>query len=353
MNEVFQNSAMSTKIRAMVSELLRSEDFIKLANAPGRKELFKMLEEYPAYQDIFTNIDADTISRIEIEHILLYSIHSDYSKLYMFANGKQRNFLKLHLKYFEIAILKRIIRTCLQGKKTDLGISYLNQFFLDHSELDFAKLATSTDLAMFLENLKGSIYFDILRKIPDDSPLMEYELTLDIFYYRHIWQHRNEIGNKTDLEVLIKTVGTHIELLNLNWAYRAKKYYHLSPSEVYKFIIPIRYKLKKEELQRYVEAGDFDEMQRIYETSYYGKIRTKYLKEYRPSPEALTEILLNIAYIGTYRKYPYSIANINTYLYLKESEIRYVVSIIEAIKYSLPPNQIIKDILKFEQGDKS
>ena len=48
-------------------------------------------------------------------------------------------------------------------------------------------------------------------------------------------------------------------MLNLQWIYRSKKYYHMTPADIYALLIPVHYRLSRREISALVEAGDEEE----------------------------------------------------------------------------------------------
>ena len=51
-------------------------------------------------------------------------------------------------------------------------------------------------------------------------------------------------------------------MLNLQWIYRSKKYYHMAPADIYALLSPVRYKLSTKEITELVEAVDEEEFRR-------------------------------------------------------------------------------------------
>ena len=52
-----------------------------------------------------------------------------------------------------------------------------------------------------------------------------------------------------------------IDLLNLQWIYRAKKYYHMLPPDIYSMTIPIHYRIKVEEFKTLVETPTLEQFE--------------------------------------------------------------------------------------------
>ncbi len=59
---------------------------------------------------------------------------------------------------------------------------------------------------------------------------------------------------------MLESVGVTIDTLNLQWIYRAKRYYGMKAADVYALIIPVHYRLNLEQVKRMAEAESTEEM---------------------------------------------------------------------------------------------
>ena len=61
-----------------------------------------------------------------------------------------------------------------------------------------------------------------------------------------------------------------MDLMNIQWAYRAKQYYRMLPAEIYALTLPYHFHLSTEEFKAIVEAPNVEEMKKQIENTYYG-----------------------------------------------------------------------------------
>ena len=94
-----------------------------------------------------------------------------------------------------------------------------------------------------------------------------------------------------------------------------------------------------------MEAATLEEFYRALQTTYYGRLGDLDGSE-KPNLEKLSEEVLDKIYNGTSRKNPYSIATLNSYLYFKEEEIQKIITVIESIRYTISPDEIISYVVK-------
>ena len=136
----------------------------------------------------------------------------------------------------------------------------------------------------------------------------------------------------------MRDFGTKIDLLNVQWIYRAKKYYNMLAPDIYSLTIPIQYRLGLEEFKNLVEAPTVEEFEKRLEDTYYAG---KYADISGKTLEATYKECLERQCISDRRRNPYSIATVNTYLFLKEEEIYKLTTALECIRYGLSSRETL------------
>ena len=153
--------------------------------------------------------------------------------------------MKLILKNYEIDLINYCLRIVINRYRQPFDLNYKRAFFDRYSQISIEKLITSRTTDELIENLKGSEYYAPLKKLKDSQnvTLYDYNLTLDLYFYTSTWREQKKVLKKQDLELFMRDRGSKIDLLNLQWIYRAKKYYNMKPADIYLMLIPIHYKL--------------------------------------------------------------------------------------------------------------
>lgn len=347
MSGLLAYSGITTKVRAMESHLITDAGFREMASLETVPDAVEYLKKIPSYADIFTKLDETQLHRGIIEQNLNLALYQDFAKLYRFSNLSQRKFLDLYFMHYEIAILKKCLRNALDHREFDLDLSLFQDFFDKHSKLDLMKLSGSENLAEFIANLDGSPYYDLLAHLSDTSEptLFDYEMHLDLMYFRTIWKNKGKHLSGDEIKILSQCFGAKLDMLNLQWIYRSKKYYNLSPADIYALLIPVSYRLNKEEVIRMAEAGSLDEFYSQLQNSFYGSLELTDFNE-KPDLEGLSEKVLNRIHRITSQRQPYSVATLNSYLYYKELEIQRIITVIESIRYGVNADTICSYIIK-------
>lgn len=347
MGDLLSYSGITTKVRAMQSHLITENQFREMAGLSTVSDAVDYLSHLKAYQGLFSDLEGTGLHRGAIEQRLILSLYQDFAKLYRFSNLNQRKFLDLYFMHFEIDILKKCLRNAIGDDQPDIDLSIYEDFFKNHSKLDLMKLTASRSLSDFVANLEGSVYHGLLSGLTDtrEPTLFDYEVHLDLLYFKTIWKVMGKHLKKEEKELLTRCFGSKLDLLNIQWIYRSKKYYHLQPADIYALLIPTNYHLNKEQITKMAEAGTMEEFYAVLKTTFYGR-KTNIETFDAPDLEQLTMAVLDKIYRSTSRQNPYSIATLNSYLYFKEEEIQRVITLIESIRYRLNSDEIISYVVK-------
>ena len=190
--------------------------------------------------------------------------------------------------------------------------------------------------------MEGSCYHSLFTDLREEkSPVLsDYEIRLDLLYFKTMWKIKDKILTGKEKKIIEHCFGSRLDLLNIQWIYRSKKYYQLSAADIYTLLIPVRYKLRAEQIRQMAEADSPEEFFAALRMTAYGKIQeTEWGSQ--PDVEQLYHQILNRIYSNAWRRNPYTIAVLDSYLYAKEQEIQRIIATIEGIRYQLPPEEII------------
>lgn len=345
MGTLLSYSGLSTKIRAMQSKLMSEKQYQEIAQLDSVIQIVAYLKKQPGFSDLWADLDENSLHRGDVEKLLTHTIHQNFAKLYRFANPEQRRFMALYFKRYELSVLKDCLRKVFDEGKAQLDLSLFQDFFDRHSKMNLEKLTSSSTVEELVNNLQGSEYYHPLKKLGTDYQprIFDYGMALDQYYFANIWSVKEKLFKRRDLEEITKAYGNKFDMLNLQWIFRSKKYYHMGPADIYALLIPVHYRLSKNDIASLVEASDEEEFRKILDTTYYKK-RFPEL-----APENLEEIYtLNLKTIleTEARKYPHSVIMIYSYLYHKEHEVDRLTTAVECVRYGLSTAEILDYIHK-------
>lgn len=339
MGSLITYSGIATKVKAMERWRIKDEQFEEMASLESVPEAVEYLRRFLPYREIFQETEDGELHRGKIEQRLNLSQYNDFAKLYKFANIKQRRFLDMYFMHYEISIIKTCLRNAVGHREQRTDLSIFRDFFERHSSIDLIVLSQSGSMAEFVGNLKGSPYFEPLNQMLQEgkASLPACETALDMLYFRTIWKIKDKYLSKEERRILAQCFGTRMDMLNLEWLCRSKKYYQLTPGEIYAMLIPIQLHLTKAEINKMAEAETLEQLYELIGSSWYGKLDVIRQSE-EPDLDHLIYDIIDRIYQMTRRKDPYSIAILNSYLYFKEREIGRIINTIERIRYGLAAN---------------
>ena len=345
MNHILSYSGLATKIRAMQSRLLTRAQLFELAGCSSIADAAAYLKQQPGYNQTLQNLDESSLNRSAIEQYLKQSILRDFSRIYRFCNLKQRQFLDLYVLRYEVSFLKLCLRTVYDENIISIADEDTAWFYKRYFSVDIAKLNAASTLGRLIDALKGTNYYSILSGIYDnagqETTLFDYEMALDLYYFGSTWKTINKQFSGKEKSALLEAYGSKMDMLNIQWTYRLKKYYKMSATEIFDSLIPVYYRLKKETIAAMVEAESLNYLAEQIRSTRYGE----QFSEDSPSElEQRYHAVLHAIHRASVRKYPYSIVCVDSYLYEKEQETDLITTIIEGIRYGLSHDEITRYI---------
>ena len=302
------------------------------------------LKRQPAYEDLFSDVDDQSFHRSAIEQRLVLSKYRDFTKLYRFSRVSQRKFLDLYFLHYEIAILKRCLRCVLDHRNPDLDLSLFQEFFEKHSHLNLMALSSAQTIQDFVSNLGGTVFYDLLADLAETpgTTLFDYELKMDLLYFKTMWKQASYLSKK-EAEILTQCFGSKLDLLNIQWIYRSKRYYHMTSAQIYALLIPVHHRLKKDVVKALVEAENMSAFSQLLEQTYYAKRYDSFKVD---TLESMYAAIMKHILSSESRQDPYSVATIYSYLYHKEHEVNRLIIALECVRYRISADEAMQHIAK-------
>lgn len=231
-------------------------------------------------------------------------------------------------------LINYCLRIVINHYQEPFDLNHKKPFFDKYSQISIEKLITSRTTDQLVENLKGTEYYEPLKKLKDSQSvtLFDYDLALNLYYFTAMWKERKKFLKKKELELFTRDCGSKIDLLNMQWIYRAKKHFNLKEADIYSLLIPIHYRISVEQIKAMAEASNMDEFFAVLQKTPYAR---HYNFEQDLTIEQMYEDCLYHLYTADRRQNPYSISSINMYLFLKEEELRKLTTAMECIRYGL------------------
>ena len=337
--------ALSGKSRAMFGKLLNRYDYNALIQKKRVSEILAYLKYNTHYSTILAEVDENNVHRVDLENALKKDIMTDYSKFRKFAVGQLKEFINVYFRKIEIESLKLILRAFEAGHVEYSVLEKSLMFLTGNDGLDIPKLALSKDLEEFLSRLYGTDYYELLKPFlydSDETRLFDMEMTLDLYYIRCLKKAFERLPDKTDRAIVKEMMETEADILNILWIYRSK-YLHEFPNELIRsYLVHITGKLGRKMTDSLINAGNTEEYLDILKRSPYGFLFDDQNQLFFEHSYLEYIHKLHRTY---FRRRPFSVACIISYLRLKELEIANIITIIECIRYGLSEEETRKFVI--------
>lgn len=332
-------SALAAKTRAMYGKLLTYDNYKELMRQNSVRDIVSYLKHNTHYKDVLADANESDIHRAQFEKILRKSMLNDYRKLFCFAQGNVKEFIKVAYLGHEIESLKRLFRVLeTEGTPTLVEDSLL--FLKRYDTLNIAKLSKMQNTQEFITNLKGTAYYEVLRPfltVNENHNLFRIEMSLDMYYIDLVFSKKKNLLSGIDAKIIERSLGTEIDVLNLLWIFRGRIIYNIDRSVILSYLIPHRYKISMDLIYDLVDVKNKEQFLHIVSN-------TKYSHLFSPDDSRLFDLKFSDYMYRLHRsllkRYGYSISCAISYLHLKEFEISNVISIIEGIRYKMPVKTI-------------
>ena len=324
-------AAVNTKIAAMCGKLLDNEDYKRMIGLNSPSEIAVYLKNNTHYGEFFADMDASTMHRNEIERILKEGLITYVDKLINYFNGEYRSFIKVFYMKYEIIDLKRIARLIYIEKDFDNlrdNLVYAGKY----KYIDMDRAVKAKSVRELIYALKGTIYDSFLEGLIDgneDENLYRFEMTLDRAYFAELEDNVKKLS-KGDQKSFYSLVGSYIDMLNLQWIYRGKKYYRLSNEEIFNYTISKGFKFNLTDIKEFCYTKDLDE----------------FVAKAKATAYAFMRRYLYFKYKSAQRKMKLDLSMLLVYLELIEYETQDIISVIENVRYRMDYDEAKKYLIK-------
>ena len=342
-------SGINAKTKAMKARHLSDASFDELCGKSSVSDAASYLKDNTGYSDIFSSINVKTIHRNEIEELLSMHYRNEVKKIYLFISGQKRKVLEHIFIKYEIECIKDKLRR-LKAREESHSYLHPGDFFEDHMTIDLDALYKATTASEVNSCIKGSKYEKIVTPLLNphtgthEQPnahtgesSFTIEMKLDLYYFNYLLGIKKYIKDKNDKKIFSDLFGAVIDVTNIMWIYRCKKYFNISKELIYTYLIPYRQKLKKNDITDFVEAENPDDFIRIVSGTIYKDLFTDL-------EERFIEQNFKHYIYGVSRKVlknnPFSIAAILIPVHMAEIEINNINTVVECIRYGLSKDQI-------------
>lgn len=257
-------AAISTKVRAMYSNLLSPQEITRLSDSPDFPSLISSLKttQYGPYLSSLK--DTELTPRRAIQQ-LKHRLADSYSSVVQMSPEQTRPLIKQLYRYFELGNLKAVLRSIVTVSSWNPDVAPWDRVrevlfpFGAFSTLPAQAMVESGNVPAAVELLKGSPYESAMsfamRRYSAEQNLFPLEVALDLDYWRRLWAEAKKLSG-LDREQGTKIIGALLDMNNLMWAIRYKVYYKLSEEELINYTLPFGFRVRDEDVRAIAAGGD-------------------------------------------------------------------------------------------------
>ncbi|ACL70692.1 V-type ATPase subunit [Halothermothrix orenii] len=343
-------AGVNAKVKALFGKMLSEEDYNNLINQKSVQDIFDYLYQNTHYREYLEELAGVEIHRRQLERTLKKNFIRDFKAILRYLTGPIRDFFKFFLIKFEIEDLKMLLRTSLIEHDEEYLKNTLVYMGI-YEDISLDRLTSINNYHDLLEVFKGTQYYDTLERFEErymkDKNLFPIEMTLDFNYFIKLAQLVRRLRGE-DYRIIRDLLGTQVDLLNIQWIYRTKRYYNLNTEEILNYTIPIHYRLSAKDLKNLSQSSQEEEIFNYLSKTDYDELF---------SPVAHDKSILFEKYFLSYllkKAYHTKISGtsnvgvIISYTFIKEYEIRDIITVVEGVRYSLRSedikNYLIRDL---------
>ncbi len=348
-------SAIAAKMRAMYANALKDEDFNQLAEKKSVSEICNALKSEKGYEEILEEIDENDAHRGQMEFLLSKALYDDILKIQDFLGNSHKDIVDFFFMRREIEFLKREMHYIFTHEDRDLRsmreakLTRYEEFFNRHTKIDAAILKNATSLEGCIDACKDTQYADTLtRALNLKADYFMLGMMLDDYYYQRFWRVINSKIPSSERGGFLRLIGSDIDMLNMMWIYRGKKYFNFGNELIFAYLLPVRYRLTEEMTRRLVNADSIETFLNIAAQTPYPELfkleddESFIESNYYRAGEKIARSIFSMQ--------TQSLAAVYAYVSLRQNEIIKLTTVIEGVRYGLTPDKIKRFIGTDEKG---
>ncbi len=342
MNPYMAYDAVNTKIVTQKGRILDEKNFEKMMECNTVEQVTEMLFTQYGFREFVDHTKIHDLHRDDLETLLNSYKPAIIENILHYFSGPYKDFLQVLLMEYEIYDIVLILRKIARGENVDeIEAHFVHSE--NYSDLPYEKLASSKSVSQFIENLKNTRYYIALKTLTGGDALkreFHIEMKLHLLYYKTLLKRTEKLSG-ADSKIAEELIGLRIDFLNIQWIYRAKKHYNISPEEMLNYSLQGGRKLSFDRLRKLCYAKSIDEIKQLSK---------QYLRVDIFTSDHRVEIDRNIDQaifkFVKGKKYEGTIGTVLSYVYILESAIRQFIAITEGIRYKLPREQMQQYLIR-------
>lgn len=332
--------AVAAKARAKYGKFLTDRDYAGILACQSVPEVMVYLKSHTHFASVLSEVNERDVHRGRLEMLLRQYLFNEFDSLCRYDSSVSAGFSRYVVEKTEVEQIIRFL-VLLNSHSTDKFIFQFPSFLAKHTEIDINRLANAHDYDEFLDALKHSSYYDILKGFKPDAkgrmPVSDMENKLYSYILGHVYDiinKRTKGSERRELEQLFRTINDYSIFSRI---LRLKKYYQMSPEMIKANVLPEYSSLSPKLIDRMCEAESSAEVFQIMQSTGCGRLIGKI--GYTYAGDIGPRVQYRIAKKNIHFSNNPSVVMIS-FMLLSEIELMNVICMIEGIRYQTDPKTI-------------
>lgn len=341
------SNVVLAKARTMYGRRLMLTDYNELLKCHTVGEVAGYLKNHTSYSRALAGIVESEVHRGELEAHLKQKLMENYASLCKYEVEVDRHFSRSFIQRDEIHfLLLTILR--LNSEKPENGEYFFPPYLLHSSSFDLPALARAKSVdelkAVIQDTPYAKLFEPFLAKPEKPINYTALENVLDRYFFSNIMQIIKKQFFGQSKKELLNIYQAYLDLNNYVRIVRLRVMYGMDAENTKKALLPTG-TFSEDFLDKMVQGNTEKEIQSVLEHTEIGRKAVKMRHAYLDEIPARMNYQLCRHYID-FSIYP-SVVLIS-FIFLSETEIANIITIIEGKRYQLAPEEIRK-LLIFEK----
>ena len=348
MSELKRYAYINARLRARLSQLLTDDFFNRLADCDSLSASMALLKN--SKFDFLLSLYEDTGDIRACENALYISEVNIYRELAGKVDNSLKPFLDKLTQFYEVDNLKNLLRLWFDRKVRGRDINpysgYIFREKIEHT-LPIDGLINANEISDIVTLLNGTPYKEPVAEAAGEAikkeSMFPVESELDKVYYESLWASIETLPKK-DRPPARASVGSAIDLINLNTIVRLRHYFELDSAKILNTLIAGGNRLNRNDLAAWLKEGELDLLGLLRKNfPEYAALISADSTSARDSlsfMETAYETVMDGESRKALRGYPFSIGVILAYVHFSKKEITRLMLILNAKYYRLSPERV-------------
>lgn len=344
MNKYTTNATVA-RTRAMHGKRLTDADYRELAGRKTVAEAADYLKKSTYYSTALASVNTATVHRGYLESVIKKYSFDRYINMCDFQQLRKEQFYNYLIVLSEIREILSVILH-INADASDEYITAMPAYLINKTGINLIELAKCGSIREMLSILRHTRYYSVIKTFSvDENGHVDYlacEIKLRTFYYQWLMDTIKKELPRSTADELLNQIRTQIDLINIINAYRMKKYYGLSSSEIEKKLLPFYRKLGKKAKADLFENDNSEDFLKAFSRTYYGRdIDFEHPENFEIEIRKLQCRMAkkSLAFSQS------AAVSIYSLVFLNDIEVKNIITIIEGIRYGRSTESILSMVI--------